>query len=71
MAVRIGVALTGAVVIAGVVIGVWGYSANRGTSEADVWILVPVYYGGIALVVIWLSVLIASVIGKAQRAGRT
>jgi len=66
-AVRIGLVLSGIVVILGTLYGVVGDFTTTETTEAGLFIVFAVYFGTPALAVIWLGVFVAIVIQKGIR----
>ena len=67
MAVRLGVVLSGVVVVLGVIWSVWGYSANPDNDVGVLFVGGAIVMGGIALAVIWLAVFVVIVIQKGIR----
>jgi hypothetical protein len=66
-AVRIGVVLSAVVVALGTVWSVAGYLSNRGTDVAGLFAAGAIFFGGIALALIWLAVFVVVVIQKGIR----
>ena len=67
MAVRLGVVLSGVVVVLGVIWSVWGYSANGDNDVGVLFVGGAIVMGGVALAVIWLAVFVVLVIQKGIR----
>jgi hypothetical protein len=70
MAVRVGWILTGVALLAVWIVGLLGSRGKPNDSEVNGLAMFVIWYGGIALAVIWLAVLVAVGVVKALRLRR-
>lgn len=70
MAVRAGWILSGAVLLAVWIFGLLGSRGKPNDSEVNGLAMFVIWYGGIALVFIWLAVLLVAGLGKVLRLKR-
>jgi hypothetical protein len=68
VAVRIGLVLSAAVVVAGITYTIWGMSQTPQGSTLDLLFpFVATVYGAFALVAIWVGVVVVEIVTKASR----